>query len=81
MNRIWTIGIALTLVGMLLQHASVPAEAKARSKISSTSPKPSQGQGAKRPKSLYFPELMIGGEKNNHPDFLWSPKSHPHGRD
>jgi hypothetical protein len=70
-KRTWTIGVALILLGALLGRESESAEVKTKAKAAQSSKTP-QAQRGKKPKSLYFPELMIG--KTRHPDFMWSPK-------
>ena len=71
MNRILAIGIALALVAAPPSRESVRAEVKAKASTSSKTP---QAQRNKKPKSLYFPEPMIG-KKKDHPDFMWLPRS------
>jgi hypothetical protein len=83
MMRVLAITFAACLGAALLPHGSVPAEAEVKSKAKgapgvarearTSSAKRSRGQENKKPKSLYFPEEMLG-RKKAHPDFLWSPK-------
>ena len=80
--RMLAIAFAACLGTALLPLGPVPAEAEVKSKAkgapgvardaSTSSAKRPRGQESKKPKSLYFPEEMLG-RKKAHPDFLWLP--------
>jgi hypothetical protein len=83
MTRLLAIGVSLVLCAALVPQGAVPATAEVKAKtkgapgvardVSTSATKPSRGQQSKKPKSLYFPEQMLG-RKKAHPDFLWLPK-------